>query len=62
MFANAKKIMSMEGVKRFVSTELCESYMASYQKLEILQMPMSKATKFLKRLHMNIEGLLLVIF
>lgn len=62
MVANAKTIMGMEGVKGPIPTELCESCMAGHQELEISRMPMPKATEFLRRLHVNIEGPLLVTF
>lgn len=62
MVANAKKVIRMERVKRPVPTKLCESCMASYQELEILQIPMPKATEFLKKLDMDIAKLLPITF
>ena len=62
MVAKAKKAMGMEGVKEPIPTELCESCMAGRQELEILRIPMAKATKFLGRLHVDIEGPLPVTF
>lgn len=62
MIANTKKVIKIEEMKEFVPTELCKSYIAGPQKLKILQIPMLKATEFLKRFHMNSERLLLVIF
>lgn len=52
----------MEKVKKLISIELCKSYMAIYQKLEILQMLISKVIEFLERLYIDIEGLLPVTF
>ena len=60
--ANAKKVVGMEGVKGPIPTELCESCMAGHQELEISRMPMPKATEFLGRLHVDIEGPLPVTF
>ena len=54
--------MSIKGVKGPVPTELYESCMAGHQELEISRTPMPKATKFLGRLHVDIEGPLLVTF
>lgn len=54
--------MRIEGVKELVPTELCESGMAGHQELEILQMPIPKGTKFLGRLHIDIEGPFKLLF
>ena len=52
----------MEEVQGPIPTELCESCMAGHQKLEISRTVMPKAAEFLGRLHVDIEGPLLVIF
>lgn len=62
MVANIKEVMRIEGVKKPIPTKLCKSCMAGYQKLKILQMLMLKVTKFLERLHVNIEEPLSVTF
>lgn len=62
MVANAKKVMEMEGVKGPIPTELCESCMAGHQELEISRRLIPKATEFLGRLHVDIEGSLPVTF
>lgn len=52
----------MEEIQGLIPTKLCESYMTSPRKLEILRTLMSKAAEFLERLHVDIERLLLVTF
>lgn len=60
--ANAKEIRGMQELKEPILIELYEPCMAGYQKLKILQTSMSKVTKFLERLNIDIERLLLIIF
>ena len=62
MIANAMKVIGIEGVQGPIPTELCESCMAGYQKLEISWTPMPKVIKFLGRLHVDIEGPLPITF
>lgn len=62
MVANVKKVIGMEEIQGFILTKLCESYMTSPRKLEILRTPMSNAAEFLEKLHVDIETLLLVTF
>lgn len=59
---NAKKIIKIEKIKEFIPIELYKSYMVGYQELKILQILIPKAIKFLERLYMDIERLLLVFF
>lgn len=47
--------MGKKKVQGLIPAKLYKSYMTNNQKLKILQTPMSKAVKFLKRLYINIE-------
>ena len=62
MIVNTKKVISIEEVQELILTELCKSYMAGHQKLEISWTLMPKAIEFLGKLYVNIERLLPVTF
>lgn len=52
----------MKKVQRFIFAKLCKLYIAGHQELKILQMPIPKITKFLRRLHIDIKKPLSIIF
>lgn len=62
MVTNMKKVTGIERMQRPISMELCELCIADHQKFEICRTPMPKATEFLVRLHVDIEGPLPVTF
>lgn len=57
-----KKLWKIEKLKRLLPIELCESCMANYQKLKILQMPMPNVIKLLEKLYIDIQEPLSVTF
>lgn len=62
MVANIKKIIGIEEIQRPIPMELCKACIAGHQELEILQTLILKVAKFLGKLYIDIEALLLVTF
>lgn len=54
--------MGIEIIQKFIPPKHCKSCMASHQKFKTFQSSILKIAEFLERLHVDIEGLLLVIF
>ena len=62
IIANRKNVKEMKKVSDSVSDTLCKSCMKSKQQITLLRHSMQKATKFLKRIHVNIKKSLFIIF
>lgn len=62
MVTNVKKVTGIEEVQKLISIELYKPCIATHQELEISLTLMPKRTKFLRRLYIDIEKLLLVTY
>ena len=59
---NRKNVKKIKEINNFVFNTLCESCMKSKQQITSSRRSMKKATKFLKKIYVNIKGLLFITF